>query len=131
MHEWAIAEGIVATVLKSSGGKKVKKVKLQVGELQQIDLEILEFAVKEISKIEQGKEIAEIDVEIERTEFECHECHKRWRLHLSRSNTEIAELVHFLPESSKIHLRCPHCGSSDFEISGGRGVCIESFVIQE
>lgn len=130
MHEWAIAEGIVATVLKNSGGRKVKKVKVRVGELQQIDLEVLKLAVGEISKVEQAEEI-KIEIEIERTEFECNRCHKRWNLSYSCFDAETAELVHFLPESSKIYSRCPRCGSSDFEIARGRGVWIESFVIRE
>lgn len=130
MHEWAIAEGIVATALKKSGGKRVKKVKLRVGELQQVDLEILKFAIEEISKAEQGEKM-DVEMEVERAELTCSRCSEKWNPVQLGMGEETAELIHFLPEAAKIHLRCPKCGSFDFEISRGRGVWIESLVIQE
>ncbi|MBL7075500.1 hydrogenase maturation nickel metallochaperone HypA, partial [candidate division KSB1 bacterium] len=46
MHEWALAEAVISTALEVSKKEKLKKItkiKLMMGELQQIDREIFEF----------------------------------------------------------------------------------------
>ncbi len=35
------------------------------------------------------------------------------------------EAIHFVPEAAHAFIRCPACGSPDFEISKGRGVWVE------
>jgi hydrogenase nickel incorporation protein HypA/HybF len=39
---------------------------------------------------------------------------------------EAREAIHFLPEAAHAYIRCPKCGSPDFEILSGRGVWLES-----
>jgi hydrogenase nickel incorporation protein HypA/HybF len=51
MHEWALAEAVVSTVLKIAERerwRKVFEVRIQVGELQQIDREIFDFALSRL-----------------------------------------------------------------------------------
>ena len=53
MHEWALAESIILTTLKESEKKKLKiinEINISIGELQQIELDIFNFAIKEILK---------------------------------------------------------------------------------
>jgi len=51
MHEWALAEAVVSTTLKTAeekGLKEIIELKIKIGELQQIDQEILEFALSQL-----------------------------------------------------------------------------------
>jgi hydrogenase nickel incorporation protein HypA/HybF len=41
------------------------------------------------------------------------------------------EAVHFLPEAAHAYLRCPRCGSVDFDVAAGRGVSIVSIELEE
>ena len=53
MHEWALAESIILTVINESKKKKLKiinEINISIGELQQIELDIFDFAIKEILK---------------------------------------------------------------------------------
>ena len=53
MHEWALAESIVLTALDAAKKEKMKKITeidIQIGELQQIEQDIFEFAIEEIIK---------------------------------------------------------------------------------
>jgi len=55
MHEWALAEAVISAIMRESeraGLKKVTKVKIRVGELQQIDMDIFEDAVKMLASHE-------------------------------------------------------------------------------
>ncbi|MCK4571832.1 hydrogenase maturation nickel metallochaperone HypA, partial [candidate division WOR-3 bacterium] len=51
MHEWALAEAVISTAIKVAEEEKFKEIteiKIKLGELQQIEIEIFEFALKEI-----------------------------------------------------------------------------------
>ncbi|TEU07589.1 hydrogenase nickel insertion protein HypA, partial [Candidatus Bathyarchaeota archaeon] len=51
MHEWALAEAVVSTTLKiaeEKGLKEIIELKIKIGELQQIDQEIFEFALSQL-----------------------------------------------------------------------------------
>ena len=138
MHEWAIAEGIVSTVVSFSlkeGAKKVTKVVISVGELSQLNLEILRDAIKELSEgtIMEG---AEIVFQVEEAMFKCSSCGFSWSFSSVKKNLlrmfcgedveECDNPVHYVPDLVNVFLRCPKCGSPDFEISSGRGVKIVS-----
>ncbi|MDH5187030.1 MAG: hydrogenase/urease maturation nickel metallochaperone HypA, partial [candidate division WOR-3 bacterium] len=50
MHEWSLAEAVVATAIRAAekeGLKEIIEIKIKLGELQQIEKEIFEFALKE------------------------------------------------------------------------------------
>ncbi|KON26228.1 hydrogenase nickel incorporation protein, partial [miscellaneous Crenarchaeota group archaeon SMTZ1-55] len=51
MHEWALAEAVVSTVLEIAdreGLREVLDVRIEMGELQQVDREIFDFALSQL-----------------------------------------------------------------------------------
>jgi len=127
MHEWALAEAVVLTasqIAEKEGLKEITEVKIKVGELQQIELDIFEFALAQLknSKLKNAKFL----IETVKAEFECMVCGHRWAFLKGKLGEEEKEGIHFVPEVAHAYIRCPRCGSSDFEIMQGRGVWIES-----
>lgn len=130
MHEWALAEAVVATAVKAAEQQRLKTItaiKVRLGELQQIEQEIFEFALKEIiTHKEQLLRKALIELEIERALFKCRNCQKEWTFADADLNPDEAESIHFIPEIAHVYLRCPTCSSPDFEVIKGRGVWLAS-----
>jgi len=127
MHEWALAEAVIAAasqIAEKEGLKEVTEVKLKVGELQQIEQDILEFALIQLkpSKFRNTK----FGIEISKAELKCRVCKNEWFFKKERLDENIAEAIHFLPEVAHTYMKCPRCGSPDFEILQGRGVWLES-----
>jgi hydrogenase nickel incorporation protein HypA/HybF len=129
MHEWALAEAVVATVEKirrENDGRPVLSVRLRFGELQNVDLEAFRAG---LSSALQG-----LPYEAEAFQFleepaglRCRACGRLWPLAGTPGLGELErEAIHFLPESAHAYLRCPDCGSPDFEVAAGRGVSIEA-----
>jgi hydrogenase nickel incorporation protein HypA/HybF len=51
MHEWALAEAVVATAKRAAHEKKLRRITaitVKLGELQQIEREIFSFALEQI-----------------------------------------------------------------------------------
>ena len=132
MHEWALAESIILTALNESKKKKLKtinEININIGELQQIELEIFDFAIKEILKNYNNKlKDAKINIKIDESRLRCKICGNIWKFSDIRSelNTDESEAIHFIPEVAFVHSRCTKCKSPDFEIISGRGVTISS-----
>jgi hydrogenase nickel incorporation protein HypA/HybF len=130
MHEWALAESILTATVEESKKEKMKKIteiKINLGELQQIEKDIFKFALKEIIK-EQGEifKNVKITIKIEKSTLKCKNCENTWSFSdIKRKLSEDeGESIHFIPETTFVHTRCPECGSPDFEIITGRGVSI-------
>ncbi|BAA30693.1 hydrogenase nickel incorporation protein HypA [Pyrococcus horikoshii] len=135
MHEWALADAIVRTVLEHAqkeNASKVLAVKVVLGELQDVDAKIVEFAMNELFKgtIAEG---AEIIFEEEEAVFKCRNCGYEWRLSEVREKLDerMREDIHFIPEVVHAFLSCPRCGSHDFEVVKGRGVYIAGIKIEK
>ena len=132
MHEWALAEAVVSTALKISKKEKLKeitKLRIRVGELQHIDKEILEFALKEIMRPRSSTlRNAKIEIETEEAILKCRACGHQWPYNDSKKelNEEECESIHFIPEIAHVYIRCPKCKSPDFEIIKGRGIWLNS-----
>ncbi len=132
MHEWALAEAVISTALnvaKKEGLQRITEIKIVLGELQQIDGEIFRFALTEVMQPQRAMlEGAQINIQEEKASLRCKNCGREW--HPKEATDELgeeaAEAIHFVPEVAHVHLRCPKCGSADFEVAGGRGVWIES-----
>jgi len=130
MHEWALAEAVIATVIEESrkeGLEEVTKIKIKIGELQLMDTEIFVFALNEIAKV-QGTPLTEMKLEtdIERAVFRCRVCRHKWGLDETVGmSAEESEAIHYAPEAAHAYIRCPSCKSPDFEVLQGRGVLIE------
>jgi len=130
MHEWALAEAVIATAIEESrkeGVKEITEIKLKIGELQQMELEVFEFALDELAK-EQDELLTNVKIEME-TEpaiFRCRVCGHEWDFEEAGLSDDEGEAVHFAPEVAHAYVRCPSCKSPDFEVIQGRGVLIQS-----
>ena len=127
MHEWAFAEAVIAAaseVAEKERLQEVTEVKLKIGELQQIEHEILEFAFSQLktAKFKNTK----FDIEVVKAELKCRVCGYKWIFEKENMDTSTAEAIHFLPEIAHTYIKCLKCGSPDFEILEGRGIWIES-----
>lgn len=134
MHEWALAESVVASIRKEMQrheGASLHAVNLVFGELQNIDREIFQLGMEELlSEIEAGNEILHIETEPAR--FRCNACGAEWGLQASGElSEEQGEAIHFLPEAAHAFLRCPKCGSRDYQVIAGRGVELTSIELAE
>ena len=128
MHEWALAESIVlgvAEYVKGVGGSAARRVVVSLGELQAIDKEVFEFALKELVR-ESPVKIGEIELIDEEAKFRCRLCGYVWRLKDVNLSEEVREAIHFVPEVVHTFLKCPKCGSRDYEVVSGRGVKVVS-----
>ena len=134
MHEWALADGIVRTAIefaKQHGKEKVLALRIVLGELQDVNQEILEFAINEIKRGTIAEE-AELEFVIEEAEFKCRNCETEWKLKDVKSGFDerIKEDIHFIPEVVHAFLACPKCGSRDFEVTKGRGVYLAAIKVE-
>jgi len=132
MHEWALAESILVAALEAAEKEKLKticEIKIGIGELQQIEQDIFEFALKEIIKSHDSKlKNVKINIETEKSILKCKNCEHSWKFSdmKKKLSKDEGEAIHFIPEVAFVHARCPKCGSPDFEITKGRGVSITS-----
>jgi len=132
MHEWALAESILTAAIDTAKKEKLKKIteiNIIIGELQQIEQDIFEFALEGIIKEQDGKlKDVKINIETEKSTLKCKSCENTWSFDdmKKKLNEDESEAIHFVPEVAFVHARCPKCGSPDFEITKGRGVSITS-----
>jgi len=127
MHEWALAEAVVSTTLKTAeekGLKEIIELKIKIGELQQIDQEILEFALSQLRSPMLRN--AKFSFETVKAELKCRVCDHKWKFSTKNIDEDVSEFIHFVPEIAHTYLKCPKCGSPDFEILTGRGVWLDS-----
>jgi len=127
MHEWALAEAVISTVSQITEKeelKEVAEVKIKVGELQQIELDILEFALSQLKTLKLKN--TKFNIQTAKAELKCRVCGHKWFFNKEKINEEIAEAIHFVPEIAHTYIKCSKCGSPDFEILKGRGVWLES-----
>lgn len=132
VHEWALAEAIVEAVSRYAsqhGYGSVRSVTVRVGELQDADIEVLRFALGELSRMSRVR-IGGFRVEVEEAVFKCRACGHEWRLRDLGLSESVREAVHFVPEAVYAYARCPRCGSPDYEIVRGRGVYIAGIEVE-
>jgi hydrogenase nickel incorporation protein HypA/HybF len=127
MHEWALAEAILTSakqVAEQEGLKHVTEVTVRLGELQQVEPPILRFALLQM-KTETFKN-AKFHILKAKSALKCRVCGTTWQFDIKKLDKTTAEAIHFVPEVAHTYIRCPKCGSSDFEIVSGRGVWLEN-----
>jgi len=127
MHEWALAEAVIATaqqIAKKEGLKQVTEVSVKIGELQQIERSIFRFALAQIRPAN-FKE-AKFHISSAKTTLKCRVCGNTWPFRKEKLDKETAEAIHFVPEVAHTYVKCPRCDSPDFEITQGRGVWLET-----
>ncbi len=127
MHEWALAEAVIAAaseIAEKEGLQTVREVMIKVGELQQLELDIFEFALAQLKPAKFKN--AKFKVEIAKAELKCRVCGHEWFFKKKELNENASEAIHFIPEIAHTYIKCPKCGSPDFEMLQGRGVWLES-----
>jgi len=127
MHEWALAEAVIRTaseIAEKEGLSEITEVNIRLGELQQVDTEIFTFALSQLKT----RELKEAQFNIRRAEakLRCRACGYEWPFSTADLDEEAREAIHFVPEIAHAFMKCPRCGSPDFEVISGRGVWIES-----
>jgi hydrogenase nickel incorporation protein HypA/HybF len=127
MHEWALAEAILATatqIAEKEQLKEVTEVTIRIGELQDVEKEILRFALGEIkSNLFKSAKFRFLKA---KTELKCRVCGTTWQFKKEKLDHATAEAIHFVPEAAHTFLKCPKCGSPDFEVASGRGVWLDN-----
>jgi hydrogenase nickel incorporation protein HypA/HybF len=132
MHEWALAEAVIATavrVAERDGLARIREIEVRVGELQQIERDVFDFALHHV--LPPGDPMlhdVSFEVRTEPAVLRCRACEHEWPLgdSLAGLPEEQREAVHFLPETVHIYVSCPRCASPDFDIVRGRGVSLAS-----
>ena len=132
MHEWALAEAVIAATSSVLAGRDpscLKSVSVLIGELQAIDRGIFDFALSSLWE-EKPFRSASFTLRTEPAELSCRACSCGWGLEQSPALTSAnREAIHFLPEAAHAFIRCPSCGSPDYQVVRGRGVSIENIGI--
>ena len=127
MHEWALAEAVIATVNQIAKKEKIKRVAeitIKIGQLQQVERDIFRFALKQLKPSEYKN--VKFHIKTAKTKLKCRVCGKTWVFNKKKLDNETAEAIHFVPEVAHTYIKCPKCGSPDFEIEEGRGVWLDS-----
>ena len=128
MHEWALSDSIAAAAAEIRAKEKLKtvdEVTVVLGEVQDIGAKVFKEIFDEIKKNYPGVESAELIIETEPAEFSCLSCGNIFGLKRDKLDHETGEAIHFLPEMTKLYVKCNKCGSADFKITQGRGVFIK------
>ncbi len=127
MHEWALAEAVMATatqIAEKENLKQVTEVTVKIGELQQIERSIFRFALTQLKPTQFNN--TKFHLTTAKTTLNCRICGTTWLFKKEKLDNNTAEAIHFVPEVAHTYIRCPKCGSPDFEIVEGRGVWLES-----
>lgn len=133
MHEWSIAEGIITALLESFKEQKIIEVEVRVGELRDLNLDVLKEALSILSK-DSGLENTRFNIVVSKAFFKCLNCGEEWgmdkalkilseMLEIEKYIVEEGELeppVHFLPSLIIGYQKCPKCKKVDIEIVSGK-----------
>jgi hydrogenase nickel incorporation protein HypA/HybF len=134
MHEWALAESVIEATAAVLGGRdplRLRSVVVVIGELQAIDREIFDFALRTMVE-DRPFRAAVFEVRTEPAAFLCTACGHAWAMAETRGlDAESRESIHFLPEAGHAFIRCPSCAGPDYTVTSGRGVYIESIGVEE
>ncbi|UCF44928.1 MAG: hydrogenase nickel incorporation protein HypA [Candidatus Bathyarchaeota archaeon] len=127
MHEWALAEAVIAAATRIAEKEKLKEVKevtIDIGELQQVERDIFQFALSQLKPV--SFKNAKFQITTAKTELRCRVCEHTWLFRKQKLDENTAEAIHFVPEVAHVYIKCPKCASPDFEVTKGRGVWLES-----
>jgi hydrogenase nickel incorporation protein HypA/HybF len=131
MHEWALAEAVVAKaaeVARERGIATVREVVIALGELQSVDRSAFEFGLSAAQREAPRLTDARFTFETDLARCACRTCGHAWTLQdsLAALPEGERETIHLLPEVVHLYVTCPACSSPDFAIVGGRGVSLVS-----
>ena len=126
MHEWALAESIIAAALKIAAKEELKEIRevvVKIGELQQVEEDILSFAFEQLKK--DLFRNTKFQIIKSMTKLKCHACGEEWTYKKENLEENTVESIHFVPEVAHAFVKCPNCNSPDFKIIEGRGIWLE------
>jgi len=127
MHEWALAEAVITAAQQIAEKEKlreIREVNIKIGELQDVEQDILRFALLQLKPA--NFKNTKFHIAKAKTTLKCRVCENTWLFSKNKLDEDIAEAIHFVPEVAHSYIKCPKCGSPDFEISEGRGVWLEN-----
>ena len=127
MHEWALAEGVVQTanrIAEEQGLDEIVEITIKIGELQQVEHEILEFALEQLRTPKMKN--AKFTLESVSGRLKCRICNEEWVFSPRDMDEDVSEAIHFVPEVAHVYISCPECESPDFQVLEGRGVILAS-----
>ncbi len=106
MHEMALAEGILAIALDAAGEQKVERIRLQVGQLQHVTQDSLQFS---FGLMAEGTCAAKAKIEIEQiaARFQCQECGSEGEVQLPL-------------------FQCLSCGARDLKVLSGEEMIVDA-----
>ena len=126
MHEWALAEAIIdasSQIAEKEGLIEISEVIVKLGELQQIEKDILRFALLHLRTEKFRK--TRFRLETEKAQLKCRACGNSWTFNKKKLGENASEAIHFVPEIAHTYVNCPKCCCPDFEILEGRGILIQ------
>lgn len=132
LHELSIAEAILEFVqnYEVEKGKKLKRVVVGVGQLTQLDIDLLKDNLKALSEAYGLTHISFL-IKVEKTLFKCNVCGFKWSWDeigtrilkdLCGEERECDNPIHYIPALANVFIKCPECESLDFTIESGKGV---------
>ena len=127
MHEWALAEAVIKTatqIAEKEGLKQITAVVVKIGEMQDVERPIFRFALNQLKS--DSFRNAKFHILKAKAKLKCHVCGGEWFFSKRKLDKSTVEAIHFVPEVAHTYIKCPKCGSPDFEILEGRGVWLES-----
>jgi len=130
LHELALAEAVVHAALDAAaqnGILRLTRIVVQIGELQSIEREVFEFALREVIPASEPRlATTRIELELEPARFRCRPCGRQFALADTEgpADEDESEAIHFIPELAHAFVHCPDCDSPDFEVTAGRGVTL-------
>ena len=127
MHEWALAEAVITAAQQIAEKEKLREVRevtVKIGELQQVEEDILRFALSQLKPA--SFKNAAFSIERSKTKLKCRVCGNTWLFSKNKLEEDTAEAIHFVPEVAHAYIKCPKCGSPDFEIAEGRGIWLDN-----
>jgi len=110
MHEYGLAEGVLATVRQRADGRKVAGIRVRFGVRHAVDQESMEQA---FSFVAEGTEAAGAAVELVTVPatITCRDCG-------------------LAAETSDVLATCSRCAGEDVEITGGEEMTLESITYE-
>lgn len=128
MHEWALSDSVAhaaAALLKENKLKTIEEITVVLGQVQDISAKVFKEIFDEVKLQHPGVENALLKLEQEDGLFKCNNCGFEFGFDRDTLEHNTAEDIHFLPETLRLYIKCPKCGSQDFNIVKGRGLYIK------
>jgi len=110
MHEYGLAEGVLATVRQRAGGRKVAGIKVRFGVRHAVDAESLAQA---FGFVAEGTEAAGAAVDL-----------------VTVPATIICRDCGLTAETTDVLAACPRCAGENVEITGGDEMTLESITYE-